>query len=88
MTEKLKSGTQLDVHERIECAETLASRFYVDPAVLELEKGRIFRRTWQLVGTLEQGGVTDHAVIEQRFVTCIGCHVEERFVGEIHTDGA
>src|SRR3984957_5858105 len=54
MSEKSKSGTQLDVHERIECAETLASRFYVDPAVLELEKGRIFRRTWQLVGTLDQ----------------------------------
>src|SRR3954465_15384029 len=43
---------RLDVNERIECAHTLASRFYTDPAILEIEKGRIFRRTWQLVGTL------------------------------------
>ena len=43
----------LDVNERIECAETLASRFYTDPAILDLEKARIFRRTWQLVGTLD-----------------------------------
>jgi hypothetical protein len=42
----------LDVNERIECAQTLASRFYIDPAILEIEKARIFRRTWQLVGTL------------------------------------
>src|SRR5580704_6970254 len=45
---------QLDVSERIECAQTLASRFYTDPAILEIEKARIFRRTWQLVGTLNQ----------------------------------
>jgi len=44
----------LDVHEQIECAQTLASRFYTDPAVLEIEMARIFRRTWQLVGTLKQ----------------------------------
>ena len=43
---------QLDVNEQIECAHTLASRFYTDPAVLEIEKTRIFLRTWQLVGTL------------------------------------
>ena len=42
----------LDVHEQIECAHTLASRFYTDPAILDVEKERIFRRTWQLVGTL------------------------------------
>ena len=42
----------LDVNEQIECAHTLASRFYVDPTILEIEKARIFRRTWQLVGTL------------------------------------
>jgi len=42
----------LDVNEQIECAQTLASRFYTDPAILEVEKARIFRRTWQLVGTL------------------------------------
>jgi phenylpropionate dioxygenase-like ring-hydroxylating dioxygenase large terminal subunit len=44
---------QLDVGERIECAQTLASRFYTDPSNLEIEKARIFRRTWQLVGTLD-----------------------------------
>lgn len=42
------------MHEQIECAQTLASRFYTDPAVLEIEKQRIFQRTWQLVGTLHQ----------------------------------
>src|SRR5213082_350837 len=44
----------LDVHEQIECAHTLASRFYTDPAILEIEKSKIFRKTWQLVGTLDQ----------------------------------
>jgi choline monooxygenase len=44
----------LDVNEQIECAHTLASRFYVDPSILEIEKSKIFRRTWQLVGTLHQ----------------------------------
>jgi choline monooxygenase len=43
---------QLDVNEQIECAQTLASNFYTDPAILEIEKTRIFLRTWQLVGTL------------------------------------
>ena len=45
---------QLDVNERIECAQTLASRFYTDPSILETEKAKIFRRTWQLIGTLAQ----------------------------------
>ncbi len=45
---------QVDVNPQMECAETLPSRFYTDPAVLELEKSRIFRRTWTLVGTLSQ----------------------------------
>ena len=44
----------LGMNERVECAETLPSRFYIDPAILTLEKERIFRRTWQLVGTLNQ----------------------------------
>ncbi len=43
----------LDVNEQIECAQTLASRFYTDPAILEIEKEKVFRRTWQLVGTLD-----------------------------------
>src|SRR6266851_5739628 len=50
----LTNPLHLDVHEQIECAQTLASRFYTDPAILEIEKTRIFRRTWQLVGTLSQ----------------------------------
>ena len=45
---------RLDVNPQLGCAETLASRFYTDPAVLALEIDRIFRRTWQLVGTLGQ----------------------------------
>lgn len=44
----------VEVNPQLECAETLASRFYTDPAVLVLEKERIFLRTWQLVGTLSQ----------------------------------
>ena len=44
----------LDVHHQIECAHTLASKFYTDPAILDAERSRIFRRTWQLVGTLSQ----------------------------------
>jgi len=44
----------LEVHPRLDCAETLASRYYTDPAILIQEKKRIFRRTWQLVGTLSQ----------------------------------
>src|SRR5215469_15396491 len=43
-----------DVNPKVESAETLPSRFYVDPAILTLEKERIFRRTWQLVGTLSR----------------------------------
>jgi choline monooxygenase len=49
-----EESLRLDVHEQIECAHTLASRFYIDPAILEVEKEKIFRRTWQLVGTLSQ----------------------------------
>jgi choline monooxygenase len=49
-----KSALKLDVNEQIECAFTPASRFYTDPVMLEIERGKIFRRTWQLVGTLSQ----------------------------------
>src|SRR5215472_15052623 len=42
-----------EMHKQIECAETLGSRFYTEPAILGIEKSRIFRRTWQLVGTLD-----------------------------------
>jgi choline monooxygenase len=53
MTTDPTRTTKPDVHERIECAETLASRFYTEPSILELERRHIFRRTWQLVGTLD-----------------------------------
>lgn len=43
-----------EIHEQIECAFTLASKFYTDPDVLEIEKDKIFRRVWQFVGTLHQ----------------------------------
>ena len=49
-----EKSLDLDVNEQIECAFTLASRFYTDPGVLEIEREKIFRRTWQLVGTLSQ----------------------------------
>ena len=49
-----KKSVQVDVNEQIECAQTLASHFYTDPAILEIERSKIFRRTWQLVGTLSQ----------------------------------
>lgn len=45
----------LDVNEQIECARTLASRFYIDPSILAMERVKIFQRVWQLVGT------TDHS---------------------------
>jgi choline monooxygenase len=48
-----KKTLRVEVNEQIECAQTLASRFYTDPAILEIEKETIFRRTWQLVGTLQ-----------------------------------
>ena len=44
----------LKFDRNIECAWTLPSRLYTDPAVLELEKEKIFRRTWQVVGTTRQ----------------------------------
>jgi choline monooxygenase len=46
--------TGFDQDERVERAWTLPARFYGDPAILELEKRRIFNRTWQLVGRLDQ----------------------------------
>jgi choline monooxygenase len=45
---------RLDVNEQIECAQTLASRFYTDASIVEIEQAKIFRKTWQMVGTLDQ----------------------------------
>ena len=57
-----REPVRVEVNPQLECAETLASRFYTDPAILTLEKERIFLRTWQFVGTLarpcgEAGGI-------------------------------
>ena len=35
-------------------AATIPSRYYVDPAILELEKERVFGRTWQLVARADE----------------------------------
>ncbi|MCW5967429.1 MAG: Rieske 2Fe-2S domain-containing protein [Blastocatellales bacterium] len=44
----------LDFHfdERLEYAETLPSRFYTDPSILDMERERIFFGSWQLAGRL------------------------------------
>jgi choline monooxygenase len=42
------------IDPRLEFAATLPSRFYTDAAVLEEENRRLFARTWQLAGRLEQ----------------------------------
>jgi choline monooxygenase len=68
---------RLGVNEQIECAHTLASRFYTDPAILDVEKGRIFRRTWQLVGTL------DHACGEVEGVKRTIADPESFFTAEV-----
>jgi choline monooxygenase len=45
---------RLDINSQVECAETLPSHFYTDPAMLARERKNIFLNTWQLVGTLSQ----------------------------------
>ena len=47
----MSTQSKPDVHSQIESAHTLASNFYTDPAILDAERSRIFRQTWQLVGT-------------------------------------
>jgi choline monooxygenase len=45
-------GTQFET--KIECAWTLASRFYTDPSILQEEKRRIFYHTWQMAGRIDR----------------------------------
>jgi choline monooxygenase len=45
---------EIRVDERVERAATLPSRVYADPAVLDVEYGRVFGDSWQLVGRSEQ----------------------------------
>src|SRR3954470_21525272 len=40
--------------ERISAGTALPARLYRDPEVLELERKRIFERTWQLAGHVSQ----------------------------------
>jgi choline monooxygenase len=71
------AALRLDVNEQIESAQTLASRFYTDPAILDVEKARIFLRTWQLVGTL------DHACGEVNGVKRTIMDPESFFTAEV-----
>lgn len=43
-----------DFEERLERAATLPARFYVGDETLQAERDRIFARTWQLVGRIDQ----------------------------------
>ena len=45
---------RVEFDRNLESAWTLPSRLYTDPAVLELEKEKIFLRTWQLAGTTRE----------------------------------
>ena len=40
--------------ERLAAAETIPARLYNDPGVAEIERERVFARTWQLVGREDQ----------------------------------
>jgi choline monooxygenase len=74
------TALRLDVNEQIECAHTLASRFYIDPSILDIEKARILRRTWQLVGTL------DHACGEVNGATRTIADPESFFTAEVASE--
>jgi choline monooxygenase len=48
------SGPEFSFQERLERASTLPSEWYVDRAILEREKAKVFARTWNLVGRMDQ----------------------------------
>src|SRR5262249_60560316 len=50
--------------ERLPPASTLPSALYTAPAVLEVERAKVFGRTWQLVGREQQ------AASPGQFFTC------------------
>ena len=54
MAQSLYAITNPVVDGAIECASTLPSSYYAAPELVEIEKHRIFWRTWQIVGRSEQ----------------------------------
>lgn len=50
------SSPEFSFDKRLERASTLPSEWYVDPLILEQEKAKVFARTWNLVGRIEQVG--------------------------------
>jgi choline monooxygenase len=57
-------------------ASTLPSRYYLDPAILELEKRLVFGRTWQLVAhwsdLARPGDFVPVMVVDEPVVICHG----------------
>jgi choline monooxygenase len=52
--EKPAQSPGIEFDNKIESAWTIASRFYTDPAILQLEKRKIFSRTWQMAGRADK----------------------------------
>src|SRR5215831_1833154 len=52
--EKKQSHIEYSFEPQLSRASTLPSEWYADPAILDLEKEKVFSRTWQLVGRIEQ----------------------------------
>ncbi|MGA9772602.1 MAG: SRPBCC family protein [Blastocatellia bacterium] len=48
------SSPEFSYEKRLERASTLSSEWYIDPAILEQEKAKVFARTWNLVGRIDQ----------------------------------
>ena len=71
---------KIDLDSNIECAWTLPSRLYTDPAVLDLEKEKIFNRTWQMAGTTQQPcGLAEGT---RRTLADAGCYFTADIAGE------
>ncbi|MDQ3585645.1 MAG: Rieske 2Fe-2S domain-containing protein [Acidobacteriota bacterium] len=54
MTDKRVTVSDYVFDERLATAATPPSRWYTDPSILEQEKTKVFARTWQLAGRVEQ----------------------------------